>query len=240
MQKFVLSGACAFILVFSLQAQPNPLAHPGYFSLDLNAAQFSIANVKYTDQSYEKLSIPRFTWMINVGAYYNYDINEHFGFYTGAEIKNLGVIIKTDGIKYKRRIYTLGIPLAFKLGSMRHGDFFAGVQADRALQFQEKQKVGDSVRHRFGEWWSDRTPPVLFSWFIGVQLFHCSYIKIQSYFTNFFNEDYTESGTGDRPYANMTARPFLLSFGYTLNRNKNYRFKRGDRKNRHSRSLSYF
>lgn len=238
MQKILLSGVCTLIFIFSLRAQQSPpptqqsttSAHPGYLTIDLNAAQFSIAEVHYSDQSYEKLSIPRFTWMINAGAYYNYDINEHFGFYTGAEIKNLGVIIKTDGIKYKRRIYTLGIPLAFKVGSMRFGDFFAGVEADRALQYQEKQKVGDSVHHRFGEWWSDRTPPVLFSWFIGVHLFHSSYIKIQSYFTNFFNQDYTDSGTGGKPYANMIARPGLLSFGYTFNSNKNYRFRRSGRK----------
>jgi len=48
--------------------------------------------------------------------------------------------------------------------------------------------------------------------------------------TNFFNQDYTDSGTGDKPYANIIARPGLLSFGYTFNANKNYRFRRGSRK----------
>ena len=246
MQKIVLAVLCLIVSVFSVQAQtdptpqpisssqPTPPSHPGYLSVDLNIAQFSIANVRDANGTYEKLSIPRFTWMLNVGAYYNYDFNEHFGFYTGAEIKNLGVIIKTDGVKYKRRVYTLGIPLAFKLGHMKYADFFAGVEADRALQYQEKQKVGDSVQHRFGEWWSDRTPHVLYSWFIGVQLFHSSYIKIQSYFTNFFNQDYIDGG-GGKPYSNMIARPGLLSFGYTFNTNKNNRFRRGEGGGRHHR-----
>jgi hypothetical protein len=246
MQKIVLTLLCPLFFIHLTQAQtdpspqpisssqPIPRSHPGYLSVDFNIAQFSIANVKNAEGYYEKLSIPRFTWMLNVGAYYNYDFTDYFGFYTGAEIKNLGVIIKTDGIKYKRRAYTLGIPLAFKLGRMKYADFFAGVEADRALQYQEKQKVGDSVQHRFGEWWSDRTPHVLFSWFIGVQLFHSSYIKIQSYTTNFFNQDFIDGG-GNKPYANTIARPFLLSFGYTFNTNKNNRFKRGDRGDRHSR-----
>lgn len=240
MQKIVLSVLC-LILTFSLQAQSGSLqsapSHPGYLSVDLNIAQFSIAEVHYTDQDYEKLSIPRFTWMLNAGAYYNYDFNEHFGIFTGAEVKNLGVIIKTDGVKYKRRIYTLGVPIAFKIGSMKYGNFFAGVEADRALQFQEKQKIGDSVYHRFGEWWSDRTPHVLFSWFIGVHLFHSSYIKIQSYFTNFFNQDYTD-GTGGKPYGNIIARPGLLSFGYTFNANHSYGFRHGGgRRHRGHRSI---
>jgi hypothetical protein len=206
-----------------VQQTPAKADRPDYWSIDINAAQFSIAEVHYTDENTRQLSIPRFTWMLNLAAHYNFDINENFGFYTGAAITNLGVIIKTNGIKYKRRIYTLGIPLAFKLGSLKYANFFAGIQIDRALQYQEKHKVGDSVISKFGEWWSDRTPHVLCSWFIGGQLLHTCYFKIESYFTNFFNQDYVD-GTGAKPYSNMIARPFLLTFGFNIITNKKYTF----------------
>ncbi|HEY4206516.1 MAG TPA: hypothetical protein VGM31_06885, partial [Puia sp.] len=124
-------------------------------------------------------------------------------------------ITKESGVKHKRRIYTAGIPLAFELGSLRWANFFAGVQIDWAFQYQEKLKVGDSVQSKFGEWGSNRTPKVLGSWFIGARFFHVAYFKVQPYFTNFFNRDYTDP-TGARPYANLIARPALFIFGFDI------------------------
>jgi hypothetical protein len=197
---------------------------PDYWSIDINAAQFSLADVHHTDAGTTSLSIPRFTWMINLAAHYHYDLNENFGFYTGAAVTNLGVIIKSGGVKYKRRIYTLGIPLAFKLGSLKYAHFFGGIQVDWALRYQEKHKVGDSVQSKFGEWGSNRTPRVLGSWFIGGTLLHTCYFKLQSYFTNFFNRNYTD-GTGAQPYSNLIARPFLLTFGFDIITGKKYSFR---------------
>jgi hypothetical protein len=203
--------------------RPDGADRPGYWSIDINAAQFSIANVHHVNDGSRSLSTPRFTWMINLAAHYNYDFNENVGFYTGAAITNLGVILHSSEVSYKRRIYTLGIPLAVKFGSLKYANFFAGIQVDWALQFQEKHKVNDSVVSKFGEWWSNRTPRVLASWFIGGQLFHTTYFKLQSYFTNFFNRNYTDD-TGAQPYSNLIARPFLLTFGFNIITGKKYSF----------------
>jgi hypothetical protein len=239
MNKFLATATCATLFIATLPARTraqDSIPHirpvlrsgsaqrPGYWSINVTAGQFSLANVHHTDQNSSSLSIPRLTAVLNVAALYNYDLSEGFGFYTGAVITNLGTIIKSDGIKYKRRIYTLGIPLAFRLGSLKYANFYAGLQVDWALQYQEKHKVGDTVISKFGEWWSDRTPRMLASWFIGGQLLHTLDFRIQSYFTNFFNRNYTDPG-GAKPYANIIARPLLLTFGFNFITGKKYSFR---------------
>ncbi|HEY4060503.1 MAG TPA: hypothetical protein VGM30_01305 [Puia sp.] len=252
MNRLLSTNACAVLFIFFFLVLPsagraqNPVAHrnrdsisntrsnpdeqspatdrPGYWSIDVTAIQLSLANVHNPDAGTSSLSIPRLTCVLNVAALYNYDISENFGFYTGAAITNLGVIIKSDGVKYKRRIYTLGIPLAFKLGSLKYANFYAGLQVDWALQYQEKHKVGDTVISKFGEWGSDRTSRILGSWFIGGELLHTLDWRIQSYFTNFFNRDYTDA-TGAKPYSNIIARPLLLTFGFNFITGKKYTFR---------------
>ncbi|HVV03252.1 MAG TPA: hypothetical protein VHC96_03480 [Puia sp.] len=216
-QRIFCTGILFFITFFSARAQEHttpPSDKRNYWSLTTEF-QLSLADVHHTDEGTKSLSIPRLTWILNAGAHYHHEFNDNFGLFTGVNITNLGVIIKEDGVKHKRRIYTAGIPLAFELGSLRWANFFAGVQVDWAFQYQEKLKIGDSVRSKFGEWWSNRTPRVLGSWFIGARFFHVAYFKIQPYFTNFFNRDYTDP-TGAKPYANRIARPLLLIFGFDI------------------------
>ena len=242
MSKLLATAACATLFIGILPARTRaqdsiprirPVLRrenlpstdrPTYWSINVSVAQLSLANVHYTDKGTSELSIPRLTVVLNAAALYHYDLSENFGFYTGAVVTNLGTIIKSNNIKYKRRIYTLGIPLAFKLGSLKYANFYAGLQLDWALQYQEKHKVGDSVISKFGEWWSDRTPRILGSWFIGTQILHAVDFRIQSYFTNFFNRDYTDP-TGAKPYSNIIARPVLLTFGINIITGKKYSFR---------------
>jgi hypothetical protein len=62
------------------------------------------------------------------------------------------------------------------------------------------------------------------SWFIGGELLHTLDWRIQSYFTNFFNRDYTDA-TGAKPYSNIIARPLLLTFGFNFITGKKYTFR---------------
>lgn len=225
--KLTIYAGILLLLTLSAHAQTSTGSQhssesPGYWSIS-NSFQLSFADVHYDGSTTSKFSIPRITWILNAGAHYHYDFNENAAVYTGVEVTNLGVIIKTNGVKHKRRVYTLGVPLAFELGSLKWANFFAGIQIDRAFQYQEKLKVGDSVQSKFGEWWSDRTPHVMGSWFIGARFFHAVFFKIQPYFTNFFNENYVD-GTGARPYAGTTAKPILFCAGIDIPLGRNYIF----------------
>jgi len=216
-QSIIYAGILSF-LTLSAHSQQSK----GYWSID-NSFQLSLADVHYDGSNTTNLSIPRITWILNAGAHYHYDFNENAAVYTGVEVTNLGVIIKSSGVKHKRRVYTLGVPLAFELGSLKWANFFAGIQIDRPFQYQEKLKVGDSVQSRFGEWWSDRTPHVMGSWFVGARFFHVIFFKIQPYFTNFFNENYAD-GAGSKPYAGMTAKPILFCAGIDIPLGRKYMF----------------
>jgi len=221
-QLAIYAGVLSFLTLSAHSQQSNSQQSKGYWSID-NSFQLSVADVHYDGSNTTNLSIPRITWILNAGAHYHYDFNENAAVYTGVEVTNLGVIIREDGVKHKRRVYTLGVPLAFELGSLKWANFFAGIQIDRPFQYQEKLKVGDSVRSKFGEWWSDRTPHVMGSWFVGARFFHVIFFKIQPYFTNFFNENYAD-GTGSKPYAGITAKPILFCAGVDIPLGRNYIF----------------
>ena len=94
-------------------------------------------NVKHNGD--HLVNIPRFTVFVNIGANFNYDLNRYFGLFTGINIKNIGLITKeNDSLKLKRRVYTLGVPLGFKIGDVGKGRifFFAGGSYDLAFNYK--------------------------------------------------------------------------------------------------------
>ncbi|TWV99091.1 outer membrane beta-barrel protein [Chitinophaga pinensis] len=96
-------------------------------------------------------SVPRFTFFFNIGHNYNYDFGRNVGFFTGLNLKNIGLITKDDkdSVKLKRRVYTLGVPLGIKIGDLKKGFFFfAGGAYDLAFNYKEKKFInGDKKRN---------------------------------------------------------------------------------------------
>src|SRR5690349_17758203 len=112
--KSVISVGIFSLVTLSAHCQQSK----GYWSID-NSFQLSLADVHNDASNSTNLSIPRITWILNAGVHYHYDFNENAAVYTGVEITNLGVIIRSTGVKHKRRVSTLGVPLAFELGSLK-------------------------------------------------------------------------------------------------------------------------
>jgi hypothetical protein len=180
-------------------------------------------------------NIPRFTWFFNIGSNYNYDFGNHFGIFTGLNLKNIGLITKDDdGVKLKRRVYTLGIPLGLKIGDLRKRGFFffAGGSYDLAFNYKEK-KFEDGTKRKFNEWFSDRTPLLMPSLFVGIKASPGFGLKVQYYPNNFFNKDYKEtvSGTITTPYKELDAKMFFVTLSYDFARShvssKHWRKKAG-------------
>ena len=71
----------------------------------------------------------RFTIWFHLGYYYHMDFTNNFGVYTGVVNRNVGFITsempsdlkEVAPVKYKRRSYTLGVPLAIKFGNLKDG-----------------------------------------------------------------------------------------------------------------------
>ncbi|NSL88951.1 hypothetical protein ECE50_019065 [Chitinophaga sp. Mgbs1] len=166
-------------------------------------------------------NIPRFSFVFNYSTNFNKDFSRHFGVFTGFGIKNIGLISKpTDSLKLKQRVYTIGIPVGFKIGDVTGGTFFffAGGEIDMAVNYKEKQFVNGRKEHKFNEWFSDRTPLLMPSVFAGFRINPGFGLKVQYYPQNFFNRDfnYSDKGTKVYPYKNLDANMVLVTLGYNF------------------------
>jgi hypothetical protein len=147
----------------------------------------------------------RFSGFFHAQHLLNLDVGRFIGAYTGLGIRNIGMInedlyqnIGFTGIddthadwnkevKIKRRSYTLGVPLALKVGSMDKQVFFYG-GAEYEWTFHYKQKLFiDDEKFKDAEWLSDRVNPWLMSVFAGVQLPKGMNIQFRYYLDNFLN-----------------------------------------------------
>lgn len=72
------------------------------------------------------LTTLRFTLFFHFGTMYNYNFNSNLGMMTGLSIKNIGFIDKYEAqdSTVKRRVYSLNLPVALKLGRMDSKRFF--------------------------------------------------------------------------------------------------------------------
>lgn len=186
---------------------------------------FSLSDVKLNDAfiaQYPTAEITksnvRFTPFFNIGEYWNFDFGNNFGLYTGAGIKNIGLITderlpdlvgsqQLKDYKIVRRLYTAGIPLAFKVGSFKeHLYFFAGGEYEFAIHYKEKywsdtqSRSGSKTKYR--EWFGKQTPLTMPSVFAGVQLPGGFNIKFKYYLNDFLDNGYTKASNSQvgQPY----------------------------------------
>jgi hypothetical protein len=146
------------------------------------------------EQSGEALNTNlRFTLWFHLGEYFHLDVGNNVGFYTGLAIRNVGFITDLDTIKTKYRSYTLGLPLAFKLGSFKDNLFvFGGAEYEWMFHFKQKTFIDDEKR-KYNEWFSNATPALIPSVFAGVQFPGGMNVKFKYYLDNFLNHDYNSS-----------------------------------------------
>jgi hypothetical protein len=215
MQKILL----LFLLLISFfisSAQTDSIkSKQWYFSRSTDAAIVSFSTV--TRNGIELAAVPRFTFFINGGTNFNYNISKHIGFYTGWNITNNGIVYnENDSIRYKRRTILIGTPFAIKAGNLTKGNFFyCGVQGNYALHYKEKKFLNLSRIEKKGEWFGKQTPnfvPSLFAGFYtakGVGMRACYFPQ------NFFNNSYEKNGV--KPFEGMEARNiFFVTVSYNF------------------------
>lgn len=151
----------------------------------------------------------RFTSFFHAEQMLNVDLGKYVGLFTGLGLRNIGFI--TDDLyqnsgflniadthpdwnketKIKRRSYSLGIPLALKVGSMKEQlFFFAGGEYEWTFHYKQKLFI-DGEKYKFSEWTSDRVNVFLPSVFAGVQLPKGMRIKVKYYMDDFLNPGFT-------------------------------------------------
>lgn len=220
------------------EAYPAPRPGVDVYSTSGGELIFSFGDVE--SPSADISSIPRFTAFLHLGEYWHFDFTNNFGMFTGVTLRNVGIITEDDGIvieehlgqfdeddevKIKRRSYSLGVPLAFKLGDFNRRAFvYAGGEAELMFNYKEKLFVNGDKEDKFNEWFSDRTNIINPSVFGGIQFPGGINLKFKYYLLDFLDKDYSERIGGDivRPYAGLDTNLFYISLSFNL-RNKKVR-----------------
>jgi hypothetical protein len=143
----------------------------------------------------------RFSVFFHVGQYVHLDLSNSLGLYSGLAIRNIGFITEDDALdlgveKEKHRSYTLGLPLALKLGSFKdHFYLYGGGEYELLFHYKYKYWI-DGDKHKTSEWFSDRTNRFVPSVFAGIQFPQGLNVKFKYYLDDFLNNDFKK---GDNP-----------------------------------------
>ena len=171
---------------------------------------------------------PRLTGAIHWQSLLNVNLNRFLGIYTGIALRNIGCIYKlhdstsNNTLKYKQRSYTLGIPLAIKIGNMNKKKFiYAGGEIEYAFAYKQKIYEG---KHKdiYSEWFGKQVNPLQPSVFAGVQFRGGLNFKFKYYLRDFFNKNYTtiENGNAIKPFSNLNAKIFYFSLSIMISKKK--------------------
>ncbi len=219
--KFViLATLVLFLNSGSLRAQDKT-----YWSTGLEML-FSFADIQQDGIS--KSSIIRWAPVMNVQTFFNYDVAEHFGVYSGIGVRNVGFIYdEDDATRKKYRTYNMGIPFGIKAGNFDKFFVYAGYELELPFTYKEKTFYNNQ-KAKLTEWFSDRVPTINHSILVGLQFPRGVNLKFKYYFTGFFNQDFVQidGTTGDpyKPYENLDVNVFFFSLGFNLFKDKKLYF----------------
>ena len=166
-------------------------------------------------------TVMRWAPVLNIQYIYNFDLTNNFGLFVGFDMRNLGFIWKDDkGQRWKHRVYTVGVPVGFKLGNLKSGMFFyAGGQIEYAFNYKEKYFLNGSKEERDVYWFTDRVNIFQTSVLAGVNFPYGFNIKFKYYFTDLLNTDYVafdENGNEYKPYGSFTSSN-IFYFSFSIN-----------------------
>jgi len=204
-----------FILAIIVLTQTVAVAQRTYVTTDSEMI-FSMSQVSRPGLDID--TELRWTVYYHTGAYKNYDITDQFGLYYGLAIRNVGFITQNEVIglnmlsTVKRRSYTLGVPLAVKIGDLGRNVFlFGGGEYEWLFHYKEKWFDGRERVYRETDWFSRKTNSLIPSLFAGINLRSGMTVTFKYYLDDFMNRSYRDPLTGLRPYSDMDSKVFYIS-----------------------------
>jgi hypothetical protein len=176
---------------------------------------FSFGNVK--DPKLDVSNILRFSCFLHLQQQVHFNLYKNIGIYSGLSIRNVGFINDlNDTIKLKQRVYTLGLPLAIKLGNMSSSSYASiGVEGELAFHYKQKVFVNDE-KSRTSLWFSNRTNIFLPSAFAEIKFKQGTYVRFKYYLNDFLigkNQKINVSGVDFKPTESTL---FYVSLGFVL------------------------
>ena len=108
---------------------------------------FSFASVDYAGN--EEGAIMRFSPVVNIQNWLNYDKSEKLGFFTGLSVRNVGFIYDVDETTRKKyRTYNVGIPVGVKFGNLSDKFLFFGYELEIPIAYKEKTFVDEDKQDK--------------------------------------------------------------------------------------------
>lgn len=208
-----------FVLVASLNMAQSQSSSKSYTTYS-GELIFSWADYKIKE---EAINTPlRFTCFFHLGGYKHFDFAKNLGLYTGLAIRNVGFTsTTTDSLatKVKRRQYTLGVPLAIKIGDLGNDTYlYAGGEGELAFHYKEKTFYDDVKQKKEKKWFSNRTNLFLPSVFVGVNFKGGANLKFKYYLQDFYDTEYMSGGV--KKYGDVTSsRMMYISFSMNVRSN---------------------
>ncbi|MEO8146585.1 MAG: hypothetical protein ABI723_03055 [Bacteroidia bacterium] len=170
----------------------------------------------------EPSPIVRFSCFLHLEEQLNYDFSDKVGFYTGVSLRNVGFINDlNDTVKLKQRVYTLGIPVALKIGNMDGTSLRVGAEGELALNYKQKVYV-NGEKTKTNIWFSDRTNLFLPSVFAEIKFSQGLYLKFKYYLTDFLVEDKQKINVAGVVYVPTKSQLMYAAIGVVL-KDKKYK-----------------
>ena len=191
-----------FIAIVSIETNAQKIYHSNGGEVIFSGADVNFNGVNVNTNI-------RFTLFFHAQHHLNLDLTNNIGLFTGIGIRNVGLITEdlyqnvgfsdidpehpnwNKSTKVKRRSYSLGFPLALKIGSFSNNFFlFAGGEYEWMFHYKQKLFIDDN-KTKFKEWTSDRVNPWVPSLFAGVQFPQGFRLKFKYYMDDFLNTSFT-------------------------------------------------
>jgi len=190
---------------------------------------FSMADVDYNGVMVDP--ILRFSAFFHLYHQWNFDFGKNFGLTAGVAVRNVGFITRDDPIRFmvehdglidsgdevdiKRRSYSFGVPIGFKVGKVKDGAFFyAGAEPELMFNYKEKLFVNGDKDDKYNEWFSDKVNLINPSVFAGFQFSNGINLRLKYYLLDFLNTDYQQPnnlGLPESPYEGLSTKMFYIS-----------------------------
>jgi len=161
----------------------------------------------------------RFSGFFHLQQQFHIDFNKNFGIFTGVGVRNVGMINElNDSIKIKQRVYSLGVPLALKLGALPN-KFHVNIGGELEFFFHYKQKVFyEDEKFKKNEWVSDKVNLLNPSVFLDLHSGKGAYVRVKYYLLDFLVKDKQEIKINGIAYNYFpdTSKLFYISVGTTI------------------------
>ena len=207
----ILSCTC-YLSIAQTNLDANPVKKAYYVS----SSEFIFSQGNVEDPLNNTKDIVRFSGFLHLQEELHYNFNDKIGVFTGLALRNIGIITDiNDSVKIKQRVYTLGVPVGFKVGNMNGNNLMLGFEAELALNYKQKVFVNSS-KQKANIWFSDRTEIFLPSLFAQFTSKSGVYVKFKYYLTDFLVENKQKIDVTGVSYNPTKSSMAYISIGYTI------------------------